>query len=133
MSDKQSIISATESFYSALNIMFSGDGSAMKALWSHNSDVTYMGPDGVYLIGWEQIGPEWDKQSAAKLGGRVIPLQINTVTGSDLALINCIESGENIVNGKIETVQIRSSTVFRNEGGNWKVIAHQTDKLGYMS
>jgi hypothetical protein len=44
----------------------------------------------------------------------------------------CIESGENIVNGKKETVQIRSSTLFRKENGAWKVIGHQTDPLGYM-
>jgi len=30
-------------------------------------------------------------------------------------------------------VQLRSSTVFRQEQGVWKVIAHQTDLLGYMN
>ncbi|MCX7057486.1 MAG: hypothetical protein NTZ79_09905 [Proteobacteria bacterium] len=45
----------------------------------------------------------------------------------------CIESGENTVNGKTESVSIRSSTVFRKEGGAWKVIAHQTDRLDYMN
>jgi hypothetical protein len=50
-----------------------------------------------------------------------------------MALVNCVEVGENEVNGKVETVSIRSSTVFCKRNETWKVIAHQTDLLGFMN
>ncbi|MSR09363.1 MAG: DUF4440 domain-containing protein [Gammaproteobacteria bacterium] len=94
---------AVDNFYAALNVMFTGDGKPVKDAWSHADDVTYMGPGGDYLIGWKQVEKEWDKQAAAKLGG------------------------------KVEPVKLRSSTIFRKENAAWKVVAHQTDLLGYMS
>lgn len=133
MTDRQAVKAATENFYAALNTMFTGNGKPIKDLWSHTRDITYMGPNGLYLIGWDAIEQEWNRQAASKLGGRVTPERIHIVAGADMAMLNCIESGENIVNGKKETVQIRSSTVFRKENHVWKVIGHQTDQLGYMS
>lgn len=130
--DEQAVAAATTDFYAALNTMFTGDGRPMKDAWSRAKDITYMGPNGLYLIGWEKIEQEWNTQTASKLGGRVTPQQLHTVVGGDLAMITCIESGENSVNGKKETVQIRSSTLFRKENGAWKVIGHQTDPLAYM-
>ena len=115
------------------SVTAAGDGSAMKNAWSHASDITYMGPSGEYLIGWALIEKEWDKQSAAKLGGKVVPEDVHVVVSGDVAILNCIEAGENVVNGKTERVNLRSSTIFRKEGGAWKVIGHQTDLLGYMS
>jgi len=132
ITNEQAVAAATAHFYAALNTMFTGDGRPMKDAWSRAKDITYMGPNGLYLIGWAKIEQEWNTQTANKLGGRVTPQQLHTVVGSDLAVITCIESGENIVNGKKETVQIRSSTLFRKENGAWKVIGHQTDPLGYM-
>ena len=133
MTNEQGILTATENFYSALNLLFTGNGQPMKDAWSHADDVTYMGPDGLYLIGWGNIEQMWNSVAALKLGGRVNPQQLHTVIGIDMALINCVEIGENAVNGKVETVSIRSSTVFCKKNGAWKVIAHQTDLLGYLS
>jgi ketosteroid isomerase-like protein len=124
---------ATDSFYSALNLMFTGDGGPVKDAWSHAEDVTYMGPSGEYSIGWNEIEKEWDKQAAAKLGGKVTPEKLHIVAGETLAFINCVEAGQNVVNGKVEPVKLRSSTIFRKENGAWKIVAHQTDLLGYMS
>ncbi|MFM7085295.1 MAG: YybH family protein [Hyphomicrobium sp.] len=132
LANKTEITDATSKFYAALNTMFKGNVQPMKDLWSHSSDVTYMGPDGTFQIGWDQVEKEWLGQAAAKLGGEVRPTQIKTVIGSDLAIVYCIEAGENIVNGKKETVQIRSSTAFRKEGKIWKVVGHQTDMLEFL-
>ncbi len=43
MSNDQAISTATDNFYSALNILFTGNGQPMKDTWSHADDVTYMG------------------------------------------------------------------------------------------
>ena len=132
MTNVQAISIATDNFYSALNNLFTGNGQPMKDAWSHADDVTYMGPDGLYLIGWGKIERMWNSVTALKLGGRVNPQQLHTIIGTDMALINCVEIGENEIDGKAETVSIRSSTVFCKRDGAWKVIAHQTDLLGYM-
>jgi len=44
--DEQAVREAAAKFYSALNVMFSGDAGPMKDVWSHAADVTYMGPGG---------------------------------------------------------------------------------------
>ncbi len=131
--EEKSVSAAFDNFYVALNLMFKGEGQAMKDAWSHADDITYMGPAGNYLVGWTQIEGEWDTQTAAKLGGKVTPQNINMIVVGDMALANCIEAGENVVDGKTETVSLRSSTVFRKESGAWKIIGHQTDLLGYMN
>ncbi|MGV8841433.1 MAG: YybH family protein [Bauldia sp.] len=133
MTGRQEIEQAAERFYVALNVLFMGDARPMKDAWSHADDITYMGPSGLYLVGWREIEKEWDDQAAARLGGRVTPQRLHVVAGADLAVVNCVEAGENVVDGRSETVRIRSSTVFRKEGSAWKVIGHQTDLLGFMS
>tara|TARA_R110002049_G_scaffold22983_6_gene81582 strand:- start:319 stop:840 length:522 start_codon:yes stop_codon:yes gene_type:complete len=132
MQKQAAVTLAVEEFYSALNTLFTGDAQPMKHLWSHADDITFMGPEGAYLRGWEEIGAMWDKVGEARLGGMVTPRDVHTVTGSELPLVTCIESGENVSDGKIETVRIRSSTLFRLEDGNWKAVHHQTDLLGFM-
>jgi len=126
------VAQATDEFYRALNVLFTGDPVRMKALWSHADDVTYMGPDGKYLTGWADIAAEWDRQAALMLGGRVEPTRLHSVVGEDLAVITCVEAGVNETGVAGKTVSIRSSTVFRREHGAWKVIGHQTDLLAHV-
>jgi ketosteroid isomerase-like protein len=133
MTNADAVAAATANFYAALNVMFAGNGQPMKLAWSHAADTVYMGPDGQYLIGWDNIEPRWTAQAAAKLGGHVAAEQLNIVAGADMAIATCIEAGENIVGGKTEAVRLRATNVFRKEGGVWKVISHQTDLLGYMN
>lgn len=133
MTNEQAVAAAIDDFYTALNVLFTGDGQPMMDAWSHAADVTYMGPDGLYLIGWEDVEKMWSSVAAMKLGGRVNPQKLHTVIGTDMALITCVEVGENEVDGKVEVVSIRSSTGLHKRNGVWKVVAHQTDLLGYMN
>jgi ketosteroid isomerase-like protein len=132
MTNNQAVADATDNFYAALNLLFTGDAQAMKEAWDHADDISYMGPEGLYLIGWEKIEQMWVNTAAMKLGGRVTPVQLHKVVGTDMAVINCIESGENQVAGNTEIVSIRSSTVFQKRGGLWKIIGHQTDLLKFL-
>ncbi len=132
MTREADVEAAVSGFYEALNVLFTGDAAPMKDAWSHSDDISYMGPDGQYLIGWEKIEAMWNHVSSLKLGGCVNPKQLNTVVGADMALITCVESGENEVEGQTENVDIRSSTVFRKEDSAWKIIAHQTDLLSFL-
>ncbi len=120
-------------FYTGLNAMFTGDVAPMQEVWSHADDVTYLGPDGGFQIGWEQVGAQWEAQAALKLGGRVEPRDLHITAGDDLAVVQCYEQGNNLDGqGQPEAVSIRATNVFRKENGEWKMIGHHTDLLPFL-
>lgn len=121
-------------FYQALNTMFTGDLGPMKEVWSHAENVTYMGPDGGLLVGWSKVLPNWEKQAALKLGGKVEASEMQISVGQDLAIASNYEKGENTgPDGKTQTVSIRATNIFRKEKGEWKMIGHHTDLLPFLS
>ena len=133
LTDKAVIEQASNHFYSALNALFVGNDQPMREVWSHANDVVYLGPDGLYLVGWEKIAQMWSHHASLKLGGAVKPSDLHLIISKDISMITCIEAGANEHAGKSESVGIRSSTVFRKENGAWMVIAHQTDLLNFMN
>ncbi|MEX0703882.1 MAG: nuclear transport factor 2 family protein [Planctomycetales bacterium] len=131
--DEQGVKEATAQFYAALNALFTGDVGPMKQVWSHADDVTYMGPGGGIQVGWSQVSANWEAQAARKLGGKIEPEQMRLFVGSDIAIVQNIEKGENTnANGKVEKVSIRATNVFRKEGGKWKMVSHHTDLLPFL-
>jgi ketosteroid isomerase-like protein len=132
-SDEASVKEANAQFYKALNAMFAGDLGPMKEIWSHADDVTYMGPDGGFQIGWNQVLANWQKQAALRLGGKVEPSEIVINLGKDIAVCHNWEKGENKdKDGKTATVSIRATNIFRKEGDEWKMIGHHTDLLPFL-
>ena len=123
---------AVTKFHDALNTLFTGDAGPMKAVWSHAEDVVYMGPVGGVQVGWTQVEPYWDKQASKKLGGKVDAVDLHITASPTLAIVHCYEKGENVIDGKSQPVNIRVTTTFRKEGGQWKVIGHHTDTLAYL-
>lgn len=124
---------AAEQFYVALNAIFSGDLGPMKDVWSHKSDVTYMGPGGGRRVGWQQVLADWETQAGRKLEGEVEPQNMQIHMGRDLAIVNNFESGQNVdADGKPQEVEIRATSVFRKEDGQWKMIGHHTDLLPFL-
>lgn len=130
--EENAVRQANEQFYTALNAMFEGEVKPMGNVWSHADDVTYMGPDGEFTVGWDQVSNSWIRQAALKLGGEVRPEGIHTTVGQDLATVECFEIGENYIDGKPQTVSLRATNVFRNENGQWKMIGHHTDTLPFL-
>ena len=131
-SDKVAVQAATAEFYGALNAMFKGDLEPMKAAWSHADDITYLGPDGKVNVGWKQTLADFQKQADMKLGGAVHHEQIMLNVGKELAVMECREVGENMIDGKPVKVSLRATNVFRKENGKWKMIGHHTDKLPFL-
>ena len=128
--DHNAVMSAIVAFYVALNQCFAGNLEPMKAIWSHADDVTYMGPDGEFNVGWKQVLNDWELQTAMKLGGTVHPVDMQTTVGADIAIVNNYEHGENTnVEGEIQTISIRATNIFRKEDGEWKMIGHHTDLI----
>jgi len=131
--ETEAVRAAADEFYLALNAMFTGDLGPMKSIWSHEADVTYMGPAGGFRVGWEQVLADWEKQAALKLGGKVEPKDTRITVGRELAIVSNYEVGENVTaDGEFQNVTIRATNLFRKEGGNWKMIGHHTDTLSFL-
>lgn len=131
-SDESTVEEAAAGFYTALNAMFTGDVDPMKDVWSHAEDVTFMGPDGSVKVGWNEVLANLDVQTQMKLGGEIRHEPIMATVGEDLAVMQCREVGENVIDGKPIAVSLRATNVFRKENGVWKMISHQTDKLPFL-
>jgi ketosteroid isomerase-like protein len=131
--DDSAVRQANDAFYAALNAMFQGEIAPMDAVWSHADDVTYMGPDGKFTVGWDAVSDGWKQQAGLKLGGEIRTEGVYTKVGQDLATVECFEIGENLVNGKATPVSIRATNVYRKENGQWKMIGHHTDTLPFLT
>jgi len=131
--DEAGVRAAAAAFYSALNVMFTGDVGPMEAVWSHADDVTYMGPTGGLTVGWTALRAVWAEQGAMKLGGTVRAEDMHVIIGADVAVTTNWEKGENTgPDGKMLPVAIRATNVFRREAGAWKMVGHQTDLLPHL-
>lgn len=126
------VSAAVQEFYKALHDMFQGDISSMEHIWSHEDDVTYLGPQGGILVGWNQVFEAWKKQAQMKLGGKVNHQDVHIIREGNIGIVQCNEIGSNVVNGKNQQVRIRALSIFRKENGKWKVISHQTDLLSHL-
>ncbi|MDA2919400.1 nuclear transport factor 2 family protein [Desulfobacterota bacterium AH_259_B03_O07] len=129
---KKEVVQAAEQFYAALNSMFKGDLDPMIEVWSHADDVTYMGPAGGLLVGWEEVRKSWGEQAKLKLGGKVEPEDMHVIAGDKIGITVNFERGTSYINGKPEKVNIRATNVFRRENGKWKMIGHHTDILPWL-
>jgi len=131
--NEQSVREATAQFYAALNMMFTGDGEPMKALWSHADDITYMGPAGGFHTGWSQIEKDWETQAALKLGGKIEAVDMQAFVSGDIGITQNYEKGKNEdKDGNAISVSIRATNIFRKENGAWKMISHHTDLLPFL-
>ncbi len=129
---KEALNKSLGQFYMALNALFKGDVEPMKEVWSHSPDVTYLPPDGTYLIGWDETLKSWEEQASLKLGGVIRPVDLNYNIGETIAVVQNYEVGENFTNGERDTVKIRATNIFRKEDGQWKMISHHTDVLPFL-
>lgn len=128
MNNQESLKTANDNFYEALNIMFIGDGEPISNCWSHSDDVTYMGPFGGMHSGWDKVGAEFAQAASMKLGGKISCKNLVVRAGDNMGYTMCTEEGENR-NEKGEPVLVshRATNVFRKENGSWKMIHHHTD------
>jgi ketosteroid isomerase-like protein len=128
--DEAEVREALEQFHAALNAIFTGEIAPMQAVWSHADDVTYMGPDGAYRVGWVEVLTDWEAQAALNLGGSVRPVDVRITAGRELAVVHNTVKGANVdAEGNSLDVSLRATVIFRQEDGAWKVIAVHTDLL----
>ncbi|WP_421722832.1 YybH family protein [Bauldia sp.] len=133
MADTDEVLAADETFFAALNAIFQGDIAPMEKLWSHQSDVIYMGPQpDLFEIGWKVTDADWIKQAAMKLSGSIEVVDRHMTISGDMAVVHHRARSSNLdQSGAPVTFTMRGTNVFRREGGTWKMIAHHSDPLPF--
>jgi len=123
------LIAANDALYTGLNEMFKGNIEPLNNLWSHSETISYMGPFGESLIGWDAVGAEFSKVADMKLGGSISCVDMHAYLGSDFGYTTCVEEGENMdADGNPVSVSHRATNIFQLENGEWRLIHHHTDK-----
>ena len=130
---KAAVQEVLDQYRAALQAIFTGDVNPMVALWSHADDVTYLGPDNSYRMGWQEVLADWEAQAAMNLGGSVAFDKVQIVVGPELAAVHKTVTGNNVdAAGNPLDVSLRATVIFRQEEGTWKLISVHADLLPYL-
>jgi ketosteroid isomerase-like protein len=105
-----------------------GDVSPRFAIWSHNDPVTLFGA-ALSGTGWGELGPafEWLASGFSNCESYEIELIAAGASG-DLAYMVAIEHTTASIRGAApKAYQLRATTVFRRENGEWKAVHRHGD------
>ena len=119
-------------WFVVLNAMLNGDPTPFVDLYSHADDVTYMGAEGTYRIGYDAAYSDWTAQAKKSTGGNVTGKDIHIVVNGNMACAQHYTVGSvRKSDGSMTKVVVRESSVFRKEDDQWKMIAHHADGLPF--
>jgi ketosteroid isomerase-like protein len=98
------------------------------ALWSHNEPVTLFGAE-LSSSGWGEVEPAFQRLAASFSGGQSCEYEVLAAEASgDLGYVVAIErSVAASGGGELLPYALRVTTVFRREGGEWKVVHRHGD------
>ena len=126
--NEQTLLQANDALYAGLNEMFIGNLEPLEALWSHSDSISYMGPFGGYLRGWEAVHKDFQAVTDMKIGGKLSCELLGSNLSGTMGYISCVEVGENIdPNGQAVAVRHRATNIFQWENDQWRLVHHHTD------
>jgi ketosteroid isomerase-like protein len=127
MLTKDDVLTASETFYAALNRMLNGDAGPMGEIWSHSETVTTMHPIGGREVGWDQVRQSWEQVAQLARAGNVQLndqfIQVNGDTAYELG----VESAEFTLAGRAVAGACRVTNIYQRDSGAWKIVHHHTD------
>jgi hypothetical protein len=89
-----------------------------------------MGPTGAAVIGRQAVMEQFARESAMGFAGTLVAEERRYVETAEMGLLVCIERTSGMTrDGQALTLDLRSSTVFRRETGQWKAVHHHTDRF----
>jgi ketosteroid isomerase-like protein len=112
--------------------MTNANPDVYKQLYSRQDDVTLANPFGPPARGWSDVSTRLDRAAENFRDGEVVGFEnVSTVIGSDFAYTVEIESYRARVGkaDEITPLSIRVTTIFRREGGIWKVVHRHADPI----
>ena len=110
--------------------LHNGDASPRAAIWSHNDPVTLFGA-AFSASGWAQLSATFDLLASRFSNCKSWEYEVMAAGASgDLAYIVGIEHTTASVGGAApEPYELRVTTIFRRESGEWKVVHRHADPL----
>jgi ketosteroid isomerase-like protein len=130
MSGADDFDAVIEKYHDALRAIISGDSSGYKALYSHADDVTLANPFGGIARGRAEVEQRLDRAAANFRDGEIVGFDtITRLVTPELAYLLEVERSNTKVGGsnQVTRTDIRVTTVFRHEGGAWKVVHRHAD------
>ena len=121
---------AADAFYAAGNKLLQGDPTAFEAIWSEADDISHLGPLGTICTGRAAVMAEFAKESAMGFEGTLVADQRRFVETAEMGLLVCVERTRGMTQaGETIATDIRATTIFRKEAGQWRVVHHHTDRF----
>ena len=100
----------------------------MEEIWSHSEDVVNLGPFGNRELGWTEVRGLLENLGRMNMGGRLEVRDLNYRIYGDLGYVFYTQHCSNLVaEGKPIDVDVRATSIFRREGGKWRLIHHHAD------
>lgn len=123
---------AVEMYHQAMDGIFNGDPKRMQAIFSARDDISLSNLFGPTVLGRRAVVEAIARAAANFQGG--VPALYETlvkVVTPELAYIVEMERGQARVGSSAEfhTLIFRATTIFRPEGGDWKVIHRHADPI----
>ena len=118
--------------HAALDAMLKGDCTGYVALLSDRDDVTWGNPFGPFARGRESVEASLASAAARMHGGRATDFDlIATYRAENLAVVVQVEHGETKVGGvdALSPAALRVTSVYRLEGGAWKLVHRHADPI----
>ena len=130
MDDDKAVRQAVEQWFVALNAMLNGDPAPFADLWHQSAEVLYFGAEGTSCAGWQEVYADWKHQAERARGGSAQCGDLNILLAGDTAVAHFNTVGTvKTPEGETVDTMVRESSVYRKDGGQWKLIAHHADNL----
>jgi ketosteroid isomerase-like protein len=122
------VLKVLDRFYGAIRSMFGGDLEPLADIWSHTDDVSFASPVGNIQVGWEAVRAEFERHAKVGIKGNLEYKEPFVRVCGDLAYASCLATAPDMtINGKPYDFNLRATTIFRREDGQWRVVHHHSD------
>ena len=121
-----------ERYHSALDSFAQGDPEQVKALYSHQDDVTLANPFGPPVRGRADVADRLEYAASRFRDGRPVGFQnLSLIVGTDLASLLEIERWETKVGERDEITPfvLRVTSVLRRENASWWLVHRHADPI----
>ncbi|GAA0962352.1 hypothetical protein GCM10009554_80020 [Kribbella koreensis] len=116
--------------HEAETALLNGDAAPRFALWSHTDPVTVYGA-AFSPTGWAEVAPMFEELAAHFSGCSSCEWEVVAAdVGEDFAYLLAIERSTASVDGsEASSFLLRSTTIFRRENGEWKIVHRHADPI----
>jgi ketosteroid isomerase-like protein len=116
--------------HDAETALHNGDARPRVAMWSHTDPVTVFGA-AFNPIGWAEVGPMFETLAARFANCSSCEWEVVAAdVGEDFAYLLAIErTTASIAGGEPAAYVLRSTTIFRRENDEWKIVHRHADAI----